>query len=108
LCRKVTFSDNEIDNDGSTEDKSGYVYLLKHGSRREYKIGMTLNPIRREGEMKLQLPEKLEPVHYIKTDDPSGVEAYWHMRFREKRREGEWFVLSPVDVKAFKRWRSIY
>jgi hypothetical protein len=27
------------------------VYLLKHGSRREYKIGRTNNPVRREGEM---------------------------------------------------------
>ena len=29
----------------------GYVYLLKHGTRREYKIGRTKNPLRREGEI---------------------------------------------------------
>jgi Meiotically up-regulated gene 113 len=56
----------------------GYVYMLKHGTRREYKIGRTNNPLRREGELGIQLPEKLEPVHYITTDDPSGVETYWH------------------------------
>jgi hypothetical protein len=110
LCREVALSEEVNENeDGNTAvDKVGYVYLLQHGSRREYKIGKTFNPIRREGEIGLQLPEKLEPVHYIKTDDPSGVEAYWHARLRDKRREGEWFVLSPADVKAFKRWRSIY
>jgi hypothetical protein len=86
----------------------GYVYLVKHGSRREYKIGKTRNPVRREGEFALQLPEKLEPVHYIKTDDPSGVEKYWHTRFAEKRKEGEWFALTATDVRAFKRWRRIY
>jgi hypothetical protein len=90
------------------EGRVGFVYLVKHGSRREYKIGKTFNPIRREGEIALQLPEKLEPIHYIKTDDPSGVEKYWHSRFSEKRKEGEWFGLEPADVRAFKRWKSIY
>jgi len=86
----------------------GYVYLLQHGKRREYKIGRTNNPLRREGELGIQLPEKLQPVHYIKTDDPAGIEAYWHSRFGSKRKEGEWFELTAQDVRAFKRWRSIY
>ena len=86
----------------------GYVYLLKHGARREYKIGRTNNPLRREGEVGVQLPEKLQPVHYIKTDDPAGVENYWHTRFGSKRKEGEWFALSAQDVRAFKRWKRIY
>jgi hypothetical protein len=88
--------------------KIGYVYLVKHGSRKEYKIGKTFNPLRREGEIALQLPEKLEPIHYIKTDDPSGIENYWHTRFAEKRKEGEWFALTAEDVRAFKRWKRIY
>ena len=83
----------------------GYVYLLKHGSRREYKIGRTNNPLRREGELGIQLPERLQPVHYIETDDPAGIESYWHTRFASKRKEGEWFALTAQDVRAFKRWR---
>ncbi len=86
----------------------GYVYLLKHGARCEYKIGRTNNPLRREGELVIQLPEKCQPVHYIKTDDPAGVEAYWHTRFAGKRKEGEWFALTAQDVRAFNRWRHIY
>jgi hypothetical protein len=81
--------------------------LIKHGSRSEYKIGRTSNPIRREGEMRLQLPERVKPVHYIETDDPAGVETYWHTRFATKRKEGEWFALSPDDVRAFKKWKRI-
>ena len=91
-----------------TPGNVGYVYLLKHGTRREYKIGRTNNPLRREGELGIQLPEKLHPVHYIKTDDPAGVEAYWHTRFASKRKEGEWFALTAQDVRAFKRWKRIY
>jgi len=85
----------------------GYVYLLRHGSRREYKIGRTNNPIRREGEIGVELPQKLEPIHVITTDDPAGIEAYWHRRFDEKRLKNEWFALTPDDVRAFKRWRRI-
>jgi hypothetical protein len=92
----------------SASPEIGYVYLLKHGSRREYKIGRTNNPLRREGEVGIQLPEKLQPVHYIKTDDPPGVESYWHNRFAGKRKEGEWFALTTADIRAFKRWKRIY
>ena len=85
----------------------GYFYIIKHGARREYKIGRTNNRLRREGEIGLDLPEKIEPIHVIETDDPAGVEAYWHRRFAEKRMKGEWFTLTSDDARAFKRWRRI-
>ena len=108
-CESFLQSQKEAEIDDSpSESKCGYVYLLKHGKRREYKIGKTFNPVRREGEIILQLPEKVHPIHHIKTDDPSGVEAYWHDRFSAKRKEGEWFELSASDVKAFKMWKRIY
>jgi hypothetical protein len=90
------------------EYRHGFVYLLRHGNRNEYKIGRTNNPIRREGELNIELPEKVKPVHWIETDDAPGIEKYWHDRFDNKRKNGEWFILSNSDVKAFKRWRKIY
>jgi len=110
LWRQVPVAGQPTDaeNAGSMPAALGYVYLLKHGARREYKIGRTNNPVRREGEIEIQLPEKLQPIHYIKTDDPAGVENYWHSRFASKRKEGEWFALTAQDVRSFKRWKRIY
>lgn len=96
---------NEVTKDEVSQE--GYVYLIQHGTRNEYKIGKTKNPIRREGEIRLTLPEKIKPIHYIKTDDPSGIEKYWHNRFSKKRKEGEWFSLDNNDINAFKRWKNI-
>jgi hypothetical protein len=108
-CVSYATSSASDDDEPSAEQVTiGYVYLVKHGSRREYKIGRTNNPLRREGEIGIELPEKLQPIHVIKTDDPAGVENYWHRRFASKRKEGEWFALSAQDVLAFKRWKRIY
>jgi len=55
----------------------------------------------------LLIPVAPKTIHSIETDDPVGVEGYWHRRFGNKRGEGEWFELTKDDVKAFKRWRRI-
>ena len=84
------------------ERVKGYVYMLRSGKR--YKIGKSTDPSRRFREVRLELPEETNQVHAIATDDPSGIEAYWHQRFAEKRvRSTEFFTLSAEDVRAFKR-----
>lgn len=79
----------------------GYVYLLKSG--RYYKVGRSNAVGRRERELAIQLPEKAKVLHSIKTDDPVGIESYWHGRFADRRKNGEWFELTAADVAAFKR-----
>ena len=79
----------------------GFVYLIKSG--KYYKIGRSNNADRRAYELRLQLPEEVKVIHKIKTDDPIGIEEYWHKRFKEKRKGGEWFELTRQDVEIFKR-----
>jgi hypothetical protein len=83
---------------------TGTVYMMRSG--KHYKIGFSAHVGRRSYEVALQLPEKLEVVHEIETDDPEGIERYWHQRFASERTNGEWFLLTDADVAAFKRRRA--
>ena len=83
------------------QEAVGFVYLIKSG--RFYKIGKSNAPGRREYELAIQLPETTRTIHTIRTDDPSGIDAYGHKRFEAKRKKGEWFDLDATDVATFKR-----
>lgn len=100
--------DNESEGNEIDKSNHGWVYLIKHGNRKEYRIGSTTNPMRRLGENRIELPEGAEPIHSIETLDRTGVESYWHNRFKSKQMNGDWFKLTPEDIKEFKRWKKIY
>lgn len=108
LCTKPYGTPKSVD---STERKSsgklvtGFVYLMKSG--RHYKIGHTISVGSRERQLAIKIPIPPKIIHKIETDDPIGVEAYWHKRFEQRRGEGEWFDLSAEDVRAFKRWKKL-
>jgi hypothetical protein len=87
--------------DNSEVVEYGFVYLFRSG--RHFKLGRTNAVGRRERELAIQLPEKLTLVHSIRTDDPAGIEHYWHRRFADRRLNGEWFRLTASDVAAFRR-----
>lgn len=95
----------EKSSDPNITGSIGEVYLFKSG--RYYKIGKANDTVRRGAELRIQLPEQMNLIHSIKTDDPSGVEAYWDKRFEKKRKKGEWFDLNSSDVRAFRQWRKI-
>ncbi len=93
--------DNSAPADEGAQGVDGAVYMLKLA--RHYKIGKSFRVPQRHREIAIELPEKPDVIHVITTDDPSGIESYWHKRFEAKRTNGEWFALTQDDVRAFKR-----
>lgn len=103
LCLPQVGAGKDEESQSKLHDKEtlGSVYLVKYG--KDYKIGRTNSAGRRKYELDTKLPEQSKLVHEIKTDDPVGIEEYWHKRFAAVRGNGEWFRLSSANVAAFKR-----
>lgn len=99
--RKQTAPEDPRDRDV----RNGFVYLMKSG--RFYKIGHSDAPGRRQYDLAIQLPEKVELIHKIPTEAPEAAERYWHERFQARRKGGEWFALTAVDIKTFRRCKSM-
>lgn len=85
--------------------RHGYVYLFESAGL--FKIGCSYDVLRRGRDLSWLLPDRGSLVHVIRTEDPHGIEAYWHSRFAGKRMHSEWFRLSPEDVHAFQKWREM-
>jgi hypothetical protein len=77
LCNALpTAVRDEVRDDAELDETVGFVYLMKSG--RYYKIGRSNAAGRREYELAIQMPERVITLHTIRTDDPAGIEDYWH------------------------------
>lgn len=78
----------------------GYVYIIE-SELGVYKIGRTKNVAARISQLKA-LPFKIELVHSIACEDDLKCEQELHEKFKDKRKTGEWYELTKVDIEFLK------
>lgn len=78
------------------DDKRGFVYILFGNGY--YKIGKAKEIDRRVSQISPQLPFEVKLIGFIETDDALALESFYHEKYKDKRVNGEWFMLSDEDV----------
>jgi hypothetical protein len=83
LCKSMAALIHKDAESGDNEDLAeGFVYLavMRIGREKRFKIGKANLVEQRARQIAVTLPEDLELIHAIRTDDPYGIEGYWHWR----------------------------
>ena len=78
--------------------KQGYVYLIQAGESFRFKIGRSVNPVRRIKEMQVGSPIALKLLCQKKCRDMCLQESRWHEIFGCSRKHGEWFDLDEKQL----------
>ena len=79
-------------------DPELYLYLMKCGHTGHYKIGISKTPKKRESTLQSEKPS----ITMVGAWKGSGFyERPWHQYFKDQRLRGEWFSLSPAQVRFF-------
>ena len=74
------------------------LYLMKCDNTGLYKIGRSVNPEARERTLQSEAPATRLLNHWSRL---GMAERVWHRYFSEQRRRGEWFKLTPAQVRFF-------
>tara|TARA_R100000951_G_scaffold57000_1_gene47848 strand:- start:7 stop:510 length:504 start_codon:yes stop_codon:yes gene_type:complete len=75
-------------------EKNPKTYLIKNNHTKLYKIGYSKNPKHRERTLQSQEPN----IKMVKIWD-KNIEKKLHKLYSEYRVRGEWFNLTPIQVK---------
>ena len=82
----------------------GFVYILD-SDKGSYKIGRSMDPEGRVGNLGVVLPFIVRPIHIIASKDYVWLEKTLHKRFARSRTRGEWFNLTSEDIAWLKAVR---
>jgi Meiotically up-regulated gene 113 len=86
----------------SAADSSGFVYLIRCGDTRLYKIGKARNVASRLAALQIANPLPLNLIDSYEVSDASIEESELHLQFKDKNERGEWFALTDADLLWFR------
>ena len=83
-----------------TECKEGYVYIMRIHDL--CKIGISVNPVRRERQMNSHSPYKVEEG-FVSCwfDDAKKYESILHRKYIKNNDHGEWFKINYENAVSF-------
>jgi hypothetical protein len=79
----------------------GYVYLMGDRERQVYKIGYSVDPMKRMEKINKRVPIDLIMIHAIPAINAYNSEGVLHRMFKKFKLVGEWFVLPDEQVERF-------
>lgn len=85
-------------------DAAGSTYVVTGDGTGLYKIGRTSGSVK----ARLQTMQTGSPISLrlvIVLDHPRWEDVLHH-HFRAKRRQGEWFELTPADLRRIRQWAT--
>jgi hypothetical protein len=91
LVENVFRDMNSVSNDG-------YVYFIKYHYTDVIKIGRSKDIISRLNSIKTNNTDKMYLIGYIYTNEYIELEKELHIKFKEKRKTGEWFDISILSI----------
>jgi hypothetical protein len=82
-----------------SNDRIGFIYLIRSGDTNRYKIGISKNVPSRLNTLQTENPEKLSLIRAFPAIDALKLEQELHSYFAEQRFAGEWYVLDEQDLE---------
>lgn len=80
--------------------KPDYIYIIRQGDTRLFKIGVSNNPERRLKNLQTGNPHDLKILKQFRCDVPAyGAERIIHAHLKDMHARGEWFDI-PTDDKV--------
>lgn len=95
-----TADDGAPDTSHAIDNEQCYVYLMKDLRNGAFKIGIAVNPRKREGTLQSEQPktELIAAKSYVNRKMALAMEKALHHVYGHKRKRGEWFVLDSTDI----------
>lgn len=88
------------------DKKETFIYLMHDENTGYYKIGRSVNPVKRERTLQSEKPT-ISLIYYSKSTPTQNTEYILHQRYKDVRVRGEWFALDKIDVMQIKSYLNL-
>jgi len=78
-----------------------FIYLINKEDTEEYKIGVSVDPIKRLKTLQTGNSKKLFLINSFKSFFATKIESFLRRKYWTTKQEGEWHLLKKENVESF-------